>query len=361
MTNSPSYIITDSSIAIVVNGTPYNVNHSNPKYEELKNLIASQNFSRLEDILNPNANIAVTASFTRGNLVVKGGEVFYKGQAVHNYVVTKIKEFMKSGLPFQPLLNFLENLLQNPSFRAVEELYGFLEYAKLPITEDGHFLAYRKVTEDYKDFYTKTFDNSVGKTVEVPRNHVDENSNKTCSNGLHFCSQAYLSQYHGGKGRVVIVKINPADVVCIPTDYNNTKGRCCKYLVFGDCSGYEAGEKFGALYQTEPTVAFNDGSDYDSDGANSRALGYKEGVYDAKDGVVRDASQALADIQDGNINDFSFAEGYNEGYSSVYAEVKQAKAPVAKVVKKTTISPATRAKLRKAAKRQKRDGNGKFI
>jgi len=29
----------------------------------------------------------------------------------------------------------------------------------------------------------------------------------------------------------VIVKIDPADVVSIPSDYNNQKGRCCKYMV----------------------------------------------------------------------------------------------------------------------------------
>ena len=30
------------------------------------------------------------------------------------------------------------------------------------------------------------------------------------------------------------VKIDPADVVSIPTDYNNAKGRCCKYTVMSE-------------------------------------------------------------------------------------------------------------------------------
>ena len=55
---------------------------------------------------------------------------------------------------------------------------------------------------------------------------------QTCSYGLHFCSEGYLR--HFGGDRVVILKINPRDVVSIPTDYNNTKGRCCRYEVIGE-------------------------------------------------------------------------------------------------------------------------------
>ena len=32
----------------------------------------------------------------------------------------------------------------------------------------------------------------------------------------------------------MILKINPRDVVSIPTDYNDSKGRCCRYEVIGE-------------------------------------------------------------------------------------------------------------------------------
>jgi hypothetical protein len=51
---------------------------------------------------------------------------------------------------------------------------------------------------------------------------------------LHFCSQEYLPHFGGSDSRVVIVKINPRDVVSIPTDYNNAKGRACRYEVIGE-------------------------------------------------------------------------------------------------------------------------------
>jgi hypothetical protein len=126
----------------------------------------------------------------------------------------------------------MENLLENPSKRSVDELYGFLEKNNLPITPDGHFLAYKKVRNDYKDVYSGTMDNSPGQVVTMPRNKVDDDKDRTCSVGLHFCSEGYLN--HFGGERVVIVKVNPRDVVSIPSDYNNTKGRACQYEVIGE-------------------------------------------------------------------------------------------------------------------------------
>jgi hypothetical protein len=66
----------------------------------------------------------------------------------------------------------------------------------------------------------------------MARNKVDDNQNNTCSQGLHFCSEGYLK--HFGGARTVIVKINPRDVVSIPNDYNQTKGRACRYEVIGE-------------------------------------------------------------------------------------------------------------------------------
>jgi hypothetical protein len=83
--------------------------------------------------------------------------------------------------------------------------------------------------------------NSVGEIVEMERNEVDDNKDRTCSTGLHFCSQDYLN--HFGGERVVIVKINPRDVVSIPSDYNDSKGRACRYEVVGEL-GVDPDEAF---------------------------------------------------------------------------------------------------------------------
>jgi hypothetical protein len=69
----------------------------------------------------------------------------------------------------------------------------------------------------------------------MPRNAVDEDKERTCSYGLHFCSIQYLPSFTDSDGgKTMIVKINPKDVVAIPADYNNTKGRACKYEVVAE-------------------------------------------------------------------------------------------------------------------------------
>jgi hypothetical protein len=69
----------------------------------------------------------------------------------------------------------------------------------------------------------------------MPRNEVDDNRSNLCSDGLHFCSFSYLGHFGSGAGnRVLIVKVDPADVVSIPADYNDAKARACRMEVIGE-------------------------------------------------------------------------------------------------------------------------------
>jgi len=68
--------------------------------------------------------------------------------------------------------------------------------------------------------------------VDMPRNKVQDDPSITCSYGLHFCSLEYVRCFSGH--HLMVLKINPKDIVSIPTDYNNTKGRCCRYTVVGE-------------------------------------------------------------------------------------------------------------------------------
>ena len=134
---------------------------------------------------------------------------------------------------------FIKNLYQNPSYKSVQQLYGFLEANDLPITQNGTFLAYKKVRYDYLDIHSASFDNSIGKTVSMLRNMVEDDPEKTCSAGLHVCSYSYLDNYaESALDRVVICEVNPKDVVSIPVDYNNAKMRVCEYKVVDEIPTY---------------------------------------------------------------------------------------------------------------------------
>jgi hypothetical protein len=247
------FSVTPNSIIIMMNGKTYTITQdSHIHYAEIREALKTKDFDKVRELID----VAQTINtFGNGKIKVVNGVVMYGDFELHNTLTERIIQQMQEGFDIEPMVKFLENLMQNPSKRAVDELYRFLEHNSLPITEDGHFVAYKRVTEDYKDFYTRKMDNSIGSTPEMPRNMVDDDKDRTCSNGLHFCSLEYLPHYHSGQGHIVILKINPADVVSIPTDYNNAKGRACKYLILEEYFGDETTEKFTtSVYNTIPEV-----------------------------------------------------------------------------------------------------------
>ena len=228
-----NFTLGGDSITVFLDGKPYTINKQAEIYEAVLSAVRSGNENKLRDAVNIRQGIAkALTKGGAGKVRIDGESIFYGDREVTGLVRTRIFDVIKLGLDVKPMVRFIENLMSNPSKRAVDELFGFLDACRLPITEDGHFLAYKRVRADYRDVHSGTMDNSVGKVLEMPRNLVDEDKNRTCSAGLHFCSYDYLA--HFGGDRIVVLKINPADVVAIPADYNNSKGRTCRYEVVSE-------------------------------------------------------------------------------------------------------------------------------
>ena len=223
------YIIQGNNITVVIEGKPHTINQTHLAFEQIKDAIKVNNWNKVKKLID--AKDAVV-KFSNGRVSIKDNQLYWDKQVMHNALSSRMIQMLKDGYDINPLARFFENLMQIPSKRAVDELYGFLEKNTLPITPDGYFLAYKKVRSNFFDVHSNTMDNSPGKVVEMPRNLVDDDKERTCSTGLHFCSQEYLKSFGGD--RIVVVKINPKDVVSIPVDYNNSKGRCCRYLVLSE-------------------------------------------------------------------------------------------------------------------------------
>ena len=252
------HLITSSAVTITTDESILTIPSSHVSYGAAKASIQIGNYDHAMHI----ADAATTINeFGKGQVYVQGGVVYYDGHELHNGMTTRISRMISEGYDVAPMVAFLENLMSNTSGRAVNELYRFLECNNLPITPDGYFLAYKNVSEDFTDRHTRTFDNSIGATCEMPRNEVMDDPNRTCSAGLHFCSMEYLTSMWGTRGHTMVVKINPADVVSIPVDYNNSKGRCCKYEVIAEhMDGTEDTLSDDAVYtQEDMSDSFNDG------------------------------------------------------------------------------------------------------
>ena len=176
----------------------------------------------------------VIENWSEGDFRFEDGVLWYEDEQVHDVITGRVVEMLKGGFDHTPMLAFLERLYQNPSYRAINELYTFLQHKFLPITPDGYFLAYKAVQSDFKDKYSGTFDNSVGNTVSISRRKVDDNCDVGCSHGLHVGAIDYVKSYGGAGDKVVICKVDPADVVSVPLDSEHQKVRCCRYEVVGE-------------------------------------------------------------------------------------------------------------------------------
>ena len=245
MKNAPPHIITDSSVTVIINGNPLTMNSDNANYNNVIEALADGRYDCLEDMFDTGKAIA---AFAEGNFEITDSEIRYKGELIHNHVVDRILAFMQNGLPYKPLLNFLDKLMANPSRRAVNELYTFLEHKNMPLTADGNFQAYKSVKADFTDHHTGKFSNKVGAVLEMVRNTVCDDANVGCSYGFHAGSLEYAKSFGGVGSRLLIVEINPADVVSVPLDSDCQKLRTAKYevvsefvrpldepLVCGDC------------------------------------------------------------------------------------------------------------------------------
>lgn len=228
-----SYVTSRDSVTFRLDGNPVVIPKSHMNYH---NIIAALDSGVIEAVRPLLVAIKqAIANSSDGSITFRDDKLWFEGEELHNAMVPIIIRLIRDGLSVQPLTNFLRNALENPSARAREEMYGFIQAGDMPVTPDGHFIAYKMVREDFRDIYTGTIDNSPGATPWMPRNLVDPDKDRTCSAGLHFAALYYVQKggymRHDNGDRIVAIKINPRDVVAIPSDYNNAKGRCCRYIV----------------------------------------------------------------------------------------------------------------------------------
>jgi len=220
-------------ITVVLDGERYSINAGNGLFSKALEAYKVNDWDAFIACVNPTIRLKSLYASYEG-IEVKDGNLFVFGDPVHSTLATRVLSFLEAGLDCVHLFKFILKLNLNPSKRAVDELYTFLEHRALPITDNGNFLAYKAVNSDYTDKYSGKFLNTIGAVLEMPRNKVDDNKEVGCSYGFHAGTVEYAKDFLGGSGHLMIVEINPSDVVSIPTDCQFQKLRTCKYKVVGE-------------------------------------------------------------------------------------------------------------------------------
>jgi len=201
----------------------------NPNWDKIMDALKTNDEQRITDLMNIAKVVESFGEDVRPEdavITVSGDQVLYRGEALHGLDVDRILEFSTIGIPSEGMIRFLENKFRNPSKRSIDELYKFLEHRGMPITPAGTFLGYKGVNSDFysvsagkepllkgKRNETGQIYNGVGEEISLERRYVDDNFQNECSNGLHVGSLQYAATF-GSK--VVIVEVDPADVVSVP-------------------------------------------------------------------------------------------------------------------------------------------------
>jgi hypothetical protein len=250
-------------------GKSYNINNGHLNF---KKIVAGLKAGLDEEEL---AGLIQTGMKEITNEIVKENDmIFMNGEFVSDALVSRYRFMIENDFPLEGFKLFVQNLARNPNRDSLRDLYDFLEACTLPITEDGHFLAYKKVNQNYTDCYSETFDNHVGKIVEMPRENVNPNRHETCSTGLHVCSRSYLGHYSGD--RIVVVKVNPKDVVSVPVDYNNAKMRVCRYEVVSELKNEDRDAIQDLAVKAEEPVTVAEADEKAAKGSKTKAEPKKE-------------------------------------------------------------------------------------
>jgi len=226
------YTVTEGNITILIDGSMNKIPRTHAGFAALSEHLKGNNHDA-DLILQLLDKRAAMARLTAGRVKVVGTTVFFKGEPLHSALAHKLVVMMDEGYDGTPLARFMNNIMDNPSERSRECLFEFISKYDAPITEDGCFVAFKGVRDNYMDCHSGKFDNSPGKVVKQDRDKCVEDPNQTCAAGLHVCASHYLDSFWTNK-RVIAVKVNPRDVVSVPYDYNYSKMRVCEYLVLGD-------------------------------------------------------------------------------------------------------------------------------
>lgn len=226
-----SYVISDDTTTVFVDGKCHTIHDSHPNFKLLINeLIGLKRLTHIQKLITIPDSIK---KFMKGSINVNLNleKIFYKNLELEPVITKKIISAIENGDNFRPYLKFVDNLYRNPSRDSIRELYKFLVHEGLTLMKDGCFVAYKGVNSNYKDCRTGKFSNKSNKKHTMKRKDVDNNRDVACGQGFHVANYRFAKSFAPTDGHVMLIKINPKDVVSVPLDSNAEKCRVCSYYV----------------------------------------------------------------------------------------------------------------------------------
>lgn len=188
-----------------------------------------------------------------------GSEILWDGSPVHSVLTEQLSRAIREGdaRNYTAVAKFWEKLESNPNEHSRAQAYEFLAAHQFQITVDGDVVGYKGVTsvEGKPGVFRSTaksqvagkpsayvngvpqpelsyVEQKVGDIVTMPRDEVVHDPTQSCERGLHVATHSYAQSY-GSRGAVLLVTMNPRDIVSVPDDARGEKVRVRRYEVIG--------------------------------------------------------------------------------------------------------------------------------
>ena len=238
------HIINEKTITAIIDGEAKVVSSSHRNFAKIKKALITGDFDSVPNLIDEgNALVGIGG----GDIQVVGGVVKYQGRDIPNYQAQKLLSMLRDGRKdIEPFKNFIRRLMENPSARAREEFARFMDFAELPFDSEGYVFAYKGLNGDYWSIRgnknTRVLKgkvnekgqiyNGLGEEIEIDRRDVDDDPSHYCGQGIHLGSHLYACGW--ARGKVVLCKFDPKDVVSVPLDCKGQKVRVSHYWSISD-------------------------------------------------------------------------------------------------------------------------------
>lgn len=221
----------------------FTVTHEDPNfllyYEKAVSAMAEGEDLTMQDIRDTKAIITPLEELS-DRVSVNDDVITFDGEPVHDALARTVHRYWREQRPYGGLLRFMERLSCNPHPHSQEHLWQWVSDRNLEVDKQGFFIAYKGVRNDLTSISSGwanvddvlvegNIPNEEGTVISMPRSEVEHDPAVGCSFGLHVGTESYARSF--GHGTVVVCRVDPKDVVSVPTDCGFEKMRVCRYEV----------------------------------------------------------------------------------------------------------------------------------
>lgn len=235
-----------------LNGKPYSTDSNNRHFNTIVEKLENDDADGLEELFDVSLAVAKHFEPISERVKVAHGRVYFDNDEVDGPLAKHVSRLVEQGRlgDAKAVVSFWENVASNPNEHSRENLLRWLKSEDFSITHDGLIIGYKMLNSDFTSWHAGPaivnnvpfnghVPNKPGSVIEMARADVEHNPARACSHGLHVGTYAYTQEFAGWNNlkTVVVVHVNPRDVVSVPTDAGGSKMRVSRYVVVEEYTG----------------------------------------------------------------------------------------------------------------------------